>query len=550
MIAPPPVSGRCEAGRPCHTPCPVEGPREAARQTVLRPSFAPWRFLAGSLLAVGLLAIGLLAAGAAGQDLPPGEGDPLAAFAHQVLEANREVAAAREDLEAARHQFRKVPTRFQPTLTVGETSAKSANRNYNDLTGLDEDYTTRQRGTTVGIRQETPIGTGRFEMTRTLTEYTQAQTSHFQSAYLTLERGLLKRPDRRITLDRRIGRQEYQVTRTRTSGQVQQTLLEAFRALFQRLIAAEEFRFRERSLAFYASLVEEAEVKLQSGLGSELDLKQARMRRTQAETGLEQSRLDLAEADRKVGLVLGRPDWDRALASFTPAAVAAQVPADLDPQAVLREGLPTRLDLRQADAQLGLARDTVRLAREQARPDLDLSVRWGRQGRATLAEMARDMRDRNWDVSLTWSQPLGPDPDTLDRRSEERRLAATALRRTQAEEAGRQAILEAVARIGFHRQRVRDLTAAAGLSAEVLEGQRLNFQLGKTSLLDLSRYQSDHEEACLAVVRAEAELILGWLALLSETGLLADRFADDGAAWPPAWLPAATRSTTHDPANP
>jgi len=57
-----------------------------------------------------------------------------------------------------------------------------------------------------------------------------------------------------------------------------------------------------------------------------------------------------------------------------------------------------------------------------------------------------------------------------------------------------------------------------------LEGQRLNFQLGKTSLLDLSRYQEDHQQACLSVIRAEAELVLSWLNLLAETGTLVTRF--------------------------
>jgi outer membrane protein TolC len=73
----------------------------------------------------------------------------------------------------------------------------------------------------------------------------------------------------------------------------------------------------------------------------------------------------------------------------------------------------------------------------------------------------------------------------------------------------------------FYRKNLDSLKASEKLAAEVLEGQRLNFQLGKISLLDLTRYQQDFNNASIAVVQGESRLIMSWLELLFETGILA-----------------------------
>ncbi len=49
----------------------------------------------------------------------------------------------------------------------------------------------------------------------------------------------------------------------------------------------------------------------------------------------------------------------------------------------------------------------------------------------------------------------------------------------------------------------------------------MNFQLGKISLLDLTRYQQEFNNASLAVVQGESRLMMSWLDLLYESGTLA-----------------------------
>ena len=85
----------------------------------------------------------------------------------------------------------------------------------------------------------------------------------------------------------------------------------------------------------------------------------------------------------------------------------------------------------------------------------------------------------------------------------------------------RLALADALERLEFHRSNLALLKDSEKLSAEVLEGQQLNFQLGKISLLDLTRYQQEFDNASLAVIQGEARLILEWLRLHYETGTLA-----------------------------
>ena len=83
-------------------------------------------------------------------------------------------------------------------------------------------------------------------------------------------------------------------------------------------------------------------------------------------------------------------------------------------------------------------------------------------------------------------------------------------------------LTQAFERLMLYRKNLASLQASEKLAGEVLEGQKLNFQLGKISLLDLTRYQQDFNGASLSVAQGESRLIMSWLELLYETGQLAD----------------------------
>ncbi len=446
----------------------------------------------------------------------------LASFAELIASSSATILATGHDLEASRNSAMQQKMGFRPLLRVDEGSSKSSNRNYNTLTGIDEDYTTKRKGSTVSLQQRTPIGTARLDFERSRTEYTTAQASFFSSAYMTLETGLLRRDSRMLTLEKQISRSGWLTEKERFDSVLLDTLMSGCNMLLDRLLAEQNLLFRERNLIFYQKMLEEANVKLENGLGSELDRKQAEMRLTMAETDLEQSRLSLEEADRQIGVLLASSTWNHDLASFTPGELAAAVPPEFSPEALTDVALKKRPDIRMIRVQLETQKKSVSLAREKAKPNVSSSLRWGRQGRATDQEMARDMRDKSWDVLIGYETTLGPRPEKLEKRAEQERLNALEDRFGLSCDAARKAVIDKADRLKFQLKNLADLKQSKALSAEILEGQRLNFQLGKVSLLDLLKYQSDFEASCLAEIQGETALVRYWLQLQYEIGQLTE----------------------------
>jgi outer membrane protein TolC len=157
-----------------------------------------------------------------------------------------------------------------------------------------------------------------------------------------------------------------------------------------------------------------------------------------------------------------------------------------------------------------------------SRPDVSARVRWGKQGRSFDKSTAESMNDKSWDVVVSYSTSFGPDGKKIDFTMEKEAIKAFKVRLEQKRADVEIAVKQAFEKLAFYRKNLASLKGSEKLAAEVLEGQRLNFQLGKISLLDLTRYQQDFNGASLAVAQGESRLIMSWLELLFETGRLDD----------------------------
>jgi outer membrane protein TolC len=269
-------------------------------------------------------------------------------------------------------------------------------------------------------------------------------------------------------------------------------------------------------------MVEEAEVKLKNGMGSELDLKQASMRYRQAETDHEETLLSLKDQNRRIGLLLGNLSWNRELAGLELEELLNSIPDKLDEKELLHKAYQNRPDYRLIESQFKLRKSAFKKARIMSRPDISARLRWGKQGRSFDKDLAADMKDKSWSVSVTYTTSLGPEEDKIDFTIEKARLKAFAAKFEQKKDEVEVAITQSIDRFRFYRKNLASLKDSQKLAKEVLDGQRLNFQLGKISLLDLTRYQQDFNSASLAVVQGESRLMMSWLDLLYESGMLAD----------------------------
>ncbi len=451
----------------------------------------------------------------AGEIAPP----QLKDFAEALIEGNRKLIAAEHDLESAGFEKSRALSVFSPVFSYSSNSSKSANRSFNPISGIEEDYSTKRNGMTAGISQRTPIGRMSYDYSQDKTDYTNTQSSYFSSLYLGWQTGLLRRENRLIELESRMAHQSYNVSRAQTDAIMLDILIGAFQTLFSRVVAEQNKALKADNLQFYATLVEEAEIKLHNGMGSELDLKQSSLRYQQAETSLDETMLTLREADRKLEMQFGETAWNPQLASFSLNPVLADIPASFDEQKMIELAFARRPDYRVFEHQFQIQKASYLKAREQAKPDLTARARWGKQGRGFDLSAAERIPDKNWDVTLAYTFSFGPEDEKLGFSSQREKLKAFAARLEQKRDEVKTAVVDAL--LEFYRKNLESQRASKKLSSEVLEGQRLNFQLGKISLLDLTRYQQDFDNASLSVVQSETRLLLEWLRLLYETGTLA-----------------------------
>jgi outer membrane protein TolC len=446
---------------------------------------------------------------------------PLIDFARQVVAGNRSLLSAAHEVETNMLEKHKSLAAFSPQISHTIERSKAANKNFNPISGVEEDYSTRSNSNFSSISQRTPLGRLSYDYSASRTDYTSSQSSYFNSLYLSWQTGLLRNDARLNSLERRIVHATYDIGLAQTDSLLLDVLQSSMKSLFDRILVARNEALKKSNLSFYATLVEEAEVKLKNGMGSELDLKQASMRYRQAETDHEETILSLKDQDRRIGMQLGKLEWNRELAAFKLEELLNSIPAELEEEIFLRRAFKNRPDYRLIENQYKLRKSAFDRSRILSRPDISARLRWGRQGRSFSKDLAADMKDKSWNVSVTYTTSLGPEESKIDFSIEKERLRAFAAKFEQKKDDVKVAISQAVDRFRFYRKNLASLKDSQKLAKEVLTGQKLNFQLGKISLLDLTRYQQEFNNASLAVVQGESRLMMSWLDLLYESGTLA-----------------------------
>ncbi|MGM0599627.1 MAG: TolC family protein [Candidatus Rifleibacteriota bacterium] len=447
---------------------------------------------------------------------------PLITFARLVVAGNRDLFSAAQDAETNMLAKHKALAAFSPQFSYSLERSKASKTDFNSITGVEEDYSSESEGYYSSISQRTPLGRLSYEYANSESEYTGSKTSYFNSLYLNWQTGLFRNDWQLNSLERRMAHANYDIGLAQADSILLDILQRAMKSLFDRMLVVRNETLKKDNLSFYETMVEEAQVKLKNGMGSELDLKQASMRYRQSETDHEETILSLKDQDRRIGLLLGNLSWNRQIAGVDLEELLNSIPDELDEKGFLQKAYKHRPDYRLIENQYKLRKSAFKRARISSRPDISARLRWGKQGRSFDKDLAADMKDKSWSVSVTYSTSLGPEEDKIDFTIEKARLKGFAAKFEQKKDDVKVAINQAIDRFKFYRKNLASLKASQKLAKEVLDGQRLNFQLGKISLLDLTRYQQDFNSASLAVVQGESRLMMSWLDLLYESGVLAD----------------------------
>jgi outer membrane protein TolC len=251
------------------------------------------------------------------------------------------------------------------------------------------------------------------------------------------------------------------------------------------------------------------------------------MRQRQAETGLFEIERSINGYERQIAAKLGDLTWDKEIVNFTFEDVLSEVPNTIDSNRLIKTAFEMRPDFRVIERQYLRQKSLLEKARLLRRPDLSALAKWGKQGRGFSENEAKEMNDKSWSVGLVYNISFGPEPSNLDFYSQKEKLLAFEARIAQKRDEVIIAVNESQERLEFYKKNLELLRASEKLASEVLDGQKLNFQLGKISLLDLTVYQQDYDNAGISLIQGEARLIQEWLALLYETGELS-RYLDVG----------------------
>lgn len=307
--------------------------------------------------------------------------DSLRHFARKVVNGNRTLIAEGHDLTDALISKRKALEVFSPSLTLSADSGNSVNRSYNSATGFDEDYKTENVDFGAEISHRTTLGRLNYGYLSGKTDYTTSKTSYFNSLYMSWRTGLLRRDDQIDLLDKKLAYTDYEINEAQADAVLLDVLISSYQNLFNLIIATENKKLKDRNLNFYATLVEEAEIKLKNGLGSELDLKQAKMRQRQAETGLFEIERSINGYERQIAAKLGDLTWDKEIVNFTFEDVLSEVPNNIDSNRLIKTAFEMRPDFRVIERQYLRQKSLLEKARLLRRPDLSALAKWGKQGR-------------------------------------------------------------------------------------------------------------------------------------------------------------------------
>lgn len=299
----------------------------------------------------------------------------------------------------------------------------------------------------------------------------------------------------------------------------QQVALDVASAFYAMVVQSRMVDVAKDALERAGNLRDASVARLATGRVSQLDVLRAQQLAGQAEGQLLDAEGALADARERLAVLIGRRIADDFL-------VEQEIPGDsesLDVEQAVTLALVRRPELRMAGDAIADSDRSILAARNQLRPQVDVSLALTRQQTANGLGSAFGFDDFRVATFATISAPLDRTADDVT------------LQNALLERARRQRDLEALrdrvtleARQSARRQErgLRSLAlarSAVDLAEKEVEVATSRFQLGLSNNLDLVNAQGAFHSAQGQEIAARAEVALARLALRAATGLLDPR---------------------------
>lgn len=392
---------------------------------------------------------------------------------------------------------------YQPQLSVTGATGESSSP------GSDS----RSSNVRVGVTQELYTGTTLSASSRLDRSSSDPAFSSLNPAYdadltLSARQSLLRgfgTEVNRASLNRaRIGLDRANLDYKATALDVIQDTENAY---YNLAFAREQLAVRNFSFALANRLYEEAKVRREVGVATDLDV-------LQAEVGVANARRNVILAEQSVKdrqdallALIGQFQLDEALGSVRFAEVSEATPVFASSYQLAKQNQPDYLSSQAAIEQLKL---DLKIAKDDSKPDLTVGAALGLSGTNGSGKDAfgdaLDRQNHSWQVDFAFNYPWGQTSGKARYRQSLAGLSREQVRLKQIEQNIELQVRSAVRSVETNLESVKIATLAAKLSEQQYQLENAKFQAGQSTSRRVLEAQNDLETARVNELQAKVSL--------------------------------------------
>ena len=309
-------------------------------------------------------------------------------------------------------------------------------------------------------------------------------------------------------------------------AQVLNVIQDTENAYYNLVYAREQLVVRNFSLALANKLFDEAKIRRDTGVATDLDV-------LQAEVGVANARRGVILAvqtvkDRQDGLLalIGQFELDATLGTVRFREVTDATPVFASSYQMAKQNQPDYLSSQAAIDQVKLDHQ---LAQDAAKPDLSVGAALGMSGTngsgSDAIGDALDRQDHSWQVDFAFNYPWGQKSDKARERQSLASLSREQTRLRLIEQNIELQVRSAVRSVETNLESVKIATLASNLSQRQYELEKAKFDAGLSTSRRVLEAQDDLETARVNELQAKATLHTAIAALHRIEGSSLQRYA-------------------------
>ena len=483
---------------------------------------------------------------------PTPDGDDADAALSDTVERSRERYEQRESVELSLVEARRAALSnnlgLDATLIAPEIAAERVNQEWAQFESaftLGASYSetdTPTASTLVGSQGENtavtpgvriPLLTGGtatieipFRRRATNNPFSTLNPSYEADLELSLSHDLLRGAGRRATTHAiRLAEYDRQISGAQTKLEVISVLASVDRAYWRLYAALEALRVVEQQYEVAIAQLERAQRLLDAGQGTEVDVIRARSGAASRVEAIISAQNDIRLRQRELKRLINIPGLDVETATrLTVSSPPDPIRYAFEPARLTDQALEKRMEMLELEIRLARDAASIGFARNQKLPLLALNYTYRVNGLAGSLGNAVDNASQNnfedWAVSLNAEFPIGNERAKAS-------LAQSILSRLQTlstRDARAQTITsevhDAIDQLESTWQRILATREAVALNTRLLEAERRQFEVGRSTSTDVLDADANLAQARLDEIRAVVDYQIAQIDLAVATGTL------------------------------